>query len=82
MSLDAAGLDAAGLDAAGSVDAPADGSALDPAAGGHVDPLVGEVRSAATLLAGLDHVHVAEHVARFQHIHEKLQAALTEIDDA
>jgi hypothetical protein len=47
-----------------------------------LDPLVGEVRSAATVLAGLDGVHVAEHVARFQHLHEKLQAALTEIDDA
>ena len=67
MSLDGAGLDGAGLE---------------PAAAGQPDPLVGEVRSAATALAGLGGVHVADHVARFQHVHEKLQAALTEIDDA
>ena len=47
-----------------------------------LDPLVGDVRSVASVLAGLDAVHVAEHVARFQHVHEKLQSALTEIDDA
>jgi len=66
----------------GSTDAGSDGPVLAPAAAEQLDPLVGVVRSAATVLAGLDGVHVAEHVARFQHIHETLQAALTEIDDA
>jgi hypothetical protein len=77
MSLDDPGLADAGL-----ADGESDRSALAPTAAEHLDPLVGDVRSAATVLTGLDGVHVAEHVAHFQHIHEKLQAALTEIDDA
>ena len=81
MPLDGPGSDHSNSDRAGLGGAESDKPALAPPAAEQLDPLVGDVRSAATVLAGLDVVDVAEHVARFQHIHQKLQAALTEIDD-